>query len=264
MKVDASSICLETPQNPWRALLYYCIFVSSRAAAILWGRLATCGRLAIGQMPLTSSTPRLRLAAMRGRLSTTASRRVANPPQDGILPHLRLPAAIFAALALASAGCNREHKVTVRETVEETRGATALPVMVNMGDAKQESQLVSGFYGIEANSWRWTAKDFTVSLRPPTGAATQGATLVFALSIPGVVIDKLKSVTLSASINGTPLAPETYAHDGQYDYKREVPSNLLTGNAVRVEFHLDKAMPPAGGDSRELGVVARSVGLESK
>jgi hypothetical protein len=176
----------------------------------------------------------------------------------------RLPAAIFAALALASAGCNREHKVTVRETVEETRGAAAIPVMVNMGDAKQESQLVSGFYGIEANSWRWTAKDFTVSLRPPTGAAAQGATLVFALSIPQVVIDKLTSIKLSASINGTPLAPETYAHDGQYDYKRDVPANLLAGNAVRVDFHLDKAMPPAGGDSRELGVVARSVGLESK
>jgi hypothetical protein len=180
------------------------------------------------------------------------------------MSNARLPAAIFAALALATAGCNRDHKVTVKETVEETRGAAAVPVMVNMGDAKQESQLVSGFYGIEANSWRWTAKDFTVSLRPPTGAAAQGATLVFALSIPGVVIDKLKSITLSASINGTALAPETYAHDGQYDYKRDVPSNLLTGNAVRVEFHLDKVMPPAGADSRELGVVARSVGLESK
>jgi hypothetical protein len=49
--------------------LYYYIFVSSRAATILgspasWGRLVACGRLSIGQMPLTSSTPRLRLAAM--------------------------------------------------------------------------------------------------------------------------------------------------------------------------------------------------------
>jgi hypothetical protein len=39
---------------------------------------------------------------------------------------------------------------------------------------------------------------------------------------------------------------------------------LIQGNAVRVEFHLDKSMPPAGGDARELGIVARSVGLESK
>jgi hypothetical protein len=173
-----------------------------------------------------------------------------------------LPHILAAVLALAPIGCNREHKVTVRETVEETPKAI-IPVVVNMGDAKQDKQLVSGFYGIEANSWRWTAKDFTVSLRPPAGSA-QGATLDFALSVPQVVIDKLQSLTLSASINGTALAPETYAHEGQYEYKRDVPSSLLSGNAVRVEFHLNKSMPPAGGDARELGIVARSVGLESK
>jgi hypothetical protein len=173
-------------------------------------------------------------------------------------------AAIFAVLALAAAGCNREHKVTVRETVEESPGKARVPVLVHMGDPKQEKQLVNGFYGIEANSWRWTAKDFTVSLRPPTGSATQGATLNFSLSIPQAAVDKLKSITLSASINGTALAPETYSHDGQYEYKRDVPPNLLTGDAVSVHFHLDKSMPPAGGDARELGVVAHSVGFESK
>jgi hypothetical protein len=177
----------------------------------------------------------------------------------------RLPfAAILAALALAPLGCNRDHKVTVKETVEEAPGKAAVPVVVSMGDPKQQKQLVSGFYGIEANAWRWTGKDFTVSLRPPAGSATQGATLDFALSVPQVTIDKLKSITLSASINGTALAPETYAHEGQYDYKRDIPSNLIQGDAERVEFHLDKSMPPAGGDARELGVVARSVGLASK
>jgi hypothetical protein len=171
---------------------------------------------------------------------------------------------MLAALALASAGCNREHKVTVKETVEETPGVTGTAMAINMGDPKQERQLVSGFYSIENSSWRWTAKDFTVSLRPPAGSAAQGATLIFALSIPQTVVDRLKSVTLSAFVNGTALAPETYARDGQYEYKRDVPPALLKGRAVRVEFHLDKSMPPAGGDARELGVVARSVGLESK
>ncbi len=174
-------------------------------------------------------------------------------------------AGVLGTLALALAACNRDHKVTVKETVEESSAPANLALTVNMGDPKQEKQLVSGFYGIEANSWRWTAKDFTVSLRPPSAASgAQGATLVFALSIPQVAIDKLKSVTLSASIDGTPLAPETYAHEGQYEYKRDVPPNSLGGNAVRVEFHLNKSMPPAGGDARELGIVARSVGLQSK
>lgn len=171
---------------------------------------------------------------------------------------------LLAALTLALSGCNGEHKVTVKETVEETPAKAAVPLVINMGDPKQEKQLVSGFYSIEDNAWRWTGKDFTVSLRTPAGSASQGAALDFALSIPQVTIDKLKSVTLSASVNGTALAPETYAREGQYDYKRDVASNLLTGASTRVEFHLDKAMPPAGGDARELGVVARSVGLESK
>ena len=173
-------------------------------------------------------------------------------------------AAIFAALAIAPAGCNREHKVTVKETVEEPPETTGISMVINMGDPKQEKQLVNGFYTIESNAWRWTAKDFTVTLRPPAGSAAQGATLTFALSIPQVTVDKLKSITLSTFVNGTALAPETYTHDGQYEYKRDVPPNLLKGRSVRVEFHLDKSMPPAGSDARELGVVARSVGLESK
>jgi hypothetical protein len=179
--------------------------------------------------------------------------------------NLRFPlAAVFAALALAPAGCNRAHKVTVKETVEEPPEATGISMVVDMGDAKREKQLVNGFYAIEANAWRWTAKNFTVTLRPPAGSAAQGATLVFALSVPQVTADKLKSITLSAFVNGTALAPETYTHGGQQEYKRDVPPNLLKGRSVRVEFHLDKAMPPADGDARELGVVARSVGLESK
>jgi len=148
--------------------------------------------------------------------------------------------------------------------VEEPPEATGISMVIEMGDPKREKQLVNGFYAIEANSWRWTAKDFTVTLRPPAGSAVQGATLNFALSIPQVTVDKLKSITLSAFVNGTALAPETYTHGGQYEYKRGVPPDLLKGRAVRVEFHLDKSMPPADGDARELGVVARSVGLESK
>ena len=161
------------------------------------------------------------------------------------------------------AGCSNDKKVPVKETVEEAPSAPKLLSAVNMGDPKAEKQLLNGFYAIEANAWRWTAKDFSVALRPPRSAA-QGATLDFALSVPQTAIEKLNSVTLSATINGTALAPETYSHEGQADYKREIAPNLLTGDLVRVDFHLDKAMPPANGDMRELGVVARSVALEAK
>ena len=168
------------------------------------------------------------------------------------------------AAALLLAGCSSEKKAPVKQTVEEAPSTPKLLATVNMGDPKGEKQLLTGFYGIEANAWRWTAKDFSVALRPPTGSAAQGATLDFALSIPQSAIDKLHSVTLSATINGTALPPETYSHEGQAEYKRELAPNLLTGDSVHVDFHLDKAMPPANGDMGQLGVVARSVALEAK
>ena len=124
MKVDACSIYLETSWNPsvWhtqsrRLLLYYYSFQSSRAATILyhlkqtaeamWGRLATCGRLAIG-LPRPARSPRpmavgLPLAALWGRMAscgglatrlpvicTTAASQgpIANRPQDAILPRI--------------------------------------------------------------------------------------------------------------------------------------------------------------------------------
>jgi hypothetical protein len=173
-------------------------------------------------------------------------------------------AAALAVSALWCAGCSNDKKVPVKETVEEAPAAPKLLSAVDMGDPKAEKQLLSGFYAIEAGAWRWTAKDFSVALRPPTGSAAQGATLDFALSVPQAAIDKLHNVTLSATINGTALPPETYSHEGQAAYKRELAPNLIAGDLVRVDFHLDKAMPPANGDMRQLGVVARSVAFEAK
>jgi hypothetical protein len=167
-------------------------------------------------------------------------------------------------IALFLAACSADKKVPVKATLEEAPAAPRLMATVNMGDPKGEPQLLTGFYAIEANAWRWTGKDFSVALRPPAGSAALGATLHFALSVPQNAIDKLHAVTLSATVNGTTLPPETYSHEGQADYKRDLAPTLLTGDSVRIDFHLDKAMPPANGDMRQLGVVARSVALEAK
>ena len=169
----------------------------------------------------------------------------------------------LASVALWCVGCSND-KVPTKETVEEAPTAPKLLPAVNMGDPKAEKQLLSGFYAIEANAWRWTGQNFSVALKPPVGSAAQGATLDFEFSAPQAAIDKLHSVTLSATVNGTALAPETYSHEGEASYKRELAPNLLTGDVVRVDFHLDKAMPPANGDMRELGIIVRSVGLEAK
>jgi len=169
-------------------------------------------------------------------------------------------AILVLSLALAPVGCKRHRRVTVR-TIEES---PALASVVATADPHVAMQLVSGFYGVEQNSWRWTAGRFSVLLRPPRTAATNGAVLQLKFAIPDVAISKMKAVSLSAYVNGTALAPESYTQAGQFIYSRDVPANLLSGDVARVDFSLDKTIPPTAADRRELGVVVSLVGFQPK
>jgi hypothetical protein len=125
-------------------------------------------------------------------------------------------------------------------------------------------QLVSGFHDVEANAWRWTMQRFSVNLHPPARSSHQGAVLELHLTVPPPTIEKLGSITLSASIGGAALAPETYSKAGEYTYRRDVPATALGGDSARIDFQLDKAIPPGETDKRELGIVASSVALIAK
>ena len=171
---------------------------------------------------------------------------------------------MLIALLLAPVACKRK-KVRVGATDEET---PKMQSVLNMGDTRVEPQLVKGFHGIEAAAWRWTEKQFTVALRPPFGASQKGAKLTVKLTvkltIPPVAIEKLKTIALSATAGSTALPPETYSTAGDFMYVRDIPASLLTGDSLRVDFQLDKAMPPSGADIRELGIIVLNIGLESK
>jgi hypothetical protein len=172
----------------------------------------------------------------------------------------RQSAALLAALVLSLAGC-KSQSVSVHPQDNE---APPLASSIRMSDARIEPQLVSGFYGVEQGAWRWTARQFSVVLRPPVGSAKKGATIELRLTVPPVVIEKSNTITLSATAGGKPLPPETYTQAGDYVYSRDIPSNLLADEVLRVDFSLDKSMPPSGQDLRELGVIVLSVGLNPK
>jgi hypothetical protein len=165
----------------------------------------------------------------------------------------------LAALLWAPVAC--KHKAPAASTAVETK---RIATTVQMGDPRAAGQLVSGFYDIEDNAWRWTGKQFIVELGTPIGAAGRGATLELQFTIPPVVIEKNGSVTLSASVDGNVLPPETFTTAGEHTYKRDVPASLLGGDSVKATFDLDKAMQPAGGDQRVLGIVANSAALVRK
>ena len=168
------------------------------------------------------------------------------------------------AAVLRSAGYNRSKPLNVRETdwewtVQDPRQMLAV---VHMADKSAAGQLVKGFYGVEGEAWRWTAGRFAVALRPPS-AAPDGATLTLKFAIPGVSIQKLKQMTLSAKVGGVVLPSQTFTAEGQYTYVRHIPPSAYGKDAVDAEFWLDRylAPPDTGVD---LGVLATSVALEPR
>lgn len=173
-------------------------------------------------------------------------------------------------LALAGAGCQAKHSSVTSGNEGDTntpltvsQGAPSRAALVRMNNPQTASQLLSGFYAIENNAWRWTAGKFSVLLYPPPDAAQRGATLTLKFTVPDVAIQKLGNVMLSASIDGMALPSATYSKAGADTYTADVPASMLATQPVKVDFALDKSFH-TDGDARELGIIAASVGLAEK
>ena len=178
-------------------------------------------------------------------------------------PRLFLIVPLLLSASFAT-GCKSRGPDLAAYTEEEAASPPRPAAGIQVADPRAASQLVSGWWDVEDHAWRWTARKFAVVLRAPIGAARGGATLRFRFTLPDVVFNHFKSATLSASIKGTPLAPETYRRPGVAIYTREIAADLLSAPSVRIEFALDNAFVPGNGDPRELGVIAHDLGLESQ
>src|ERR1039457_4839403 len=75
---------------------------------------------------------------------------------------------LLLTLAFAPLGCKRQ---------QTGQGASAMASTIHMGDPQTAPQLVSGFYGIEQNAWRWTGRRFSLVLRPRHWARARKAPL---------------------------------------------------------------------------------------
>jgi hypothetical protein len=161
------------------------------------------------------------------------------------------------------AGCNR-NRSKVDATIEEAPPQQMEQTMVQASDPKASTQLILGFHALEQGRYRWTMGHFSVTLRPPLHASERGAKLILNFAIPEPVIQKFKSIRLSASVDGVALPEETYTQPGAYVYSRDVPAQVLAKRVATVSFVLDKVLPPSDADRRELGVVMTAVGFEAK
>jgi hypothetical protein len=159
-------------------------------------------------------------------------------------------------VALAPSGCRRKKKGRTRED--------GLASVISVADPADSAQIVRGFSNVEADAWRWSTSKFSVVLRPPPGAAQNGAKLELNFTLHEAVVGKLGPVTLSATVNGTPVAPETFSQAGDFTYSHDVPASALGSDVVTVEFSTDKALPPTEKDKRELALIVKSIGLAAK
>ena len=171
-------------------------------------------------------------------------------------------AGLFFLVVLIAAGPACKRKAKARASTPES--PAVLLSVVNVADPAGTVQLASGFFGLESDAWRWTARKFTVVLRPPEGASKNGARLELHLNVPAVVVNRVGPIAVSAEIGGTVLPAERYERMGDYVYARDIDSSLLRASAVAIRFSTDKALPPAGADTRELALIVTSVGLAEK
>jgi hypothetical protein len=177
------------------------------------------------------------------------------------LRRLAIGRIFLVTLTMIPAGCKRPRHDPQAVVPEHD---VPLVSVVNMNDPAAATQLVRGFYTLEANTWRWTMKNFEVALKPPTGAAQKGARLSLRLTVPEPIAAKLGPVTVKATINGLALPPETYSKAGDYLYTRDVPAAALKGDTAIVAFACDKGIAPTEADARELAIIAVSIGLETQ
>jgi len=168
---------------------------------------------------------------------------------------------VAVLLLLPVTGCKRKRQ-TPATAAKETPSEPA--TMLGTADPRSALQLTKGFHEIENGGWRWSAKEFSASLKPPSTGPQKGATLVLKFSIVEASIAKLGPMSLSAKAGSTACATQRYDKPGTFEYKCDVPSADLGGGLVPVDFTLDKVLPATPTDGRELGLVVAMVGFEAK
>jgi hypothetical protein len=139
----------------------------------------------------------------------------------------------------------------------------ALASVVRTGEESVASQLLRGFYQIEAGSWRWTAPNFSVELAVPSAAASKGGVLRMNFSVPEALIAQHQVVDVRARV-GDVVTSRKVSGAGAHALELELPPAALSHETVVADFAVDQPFLPSGADRRSLGVVAISFELLSK
>lgn len=166
-------------------------------------------------------------------------------------------AAVLVLAASAATGCRKPRPIIIED---EDPGLLS---RIETGNPAHSAQLNMGFHPIEHGQWRWSLGKFAVTLRVPETAKRNGAQLVMDFAVPPKLIEKNRSVNITATVNGLKLDPVAFASAGRFQFKRNVPARALQSDSAMVHFLLDKVLAPNPDDERELGVIVSSISLEA-
>ena len=164
-------------------------------------------------------------------------------------------------ILLPCVSCSSEESTSPESPQAAAADPAAFLSAFQVADPRAQAQLAAGFYAVEQGSWRWTDRTFSVLLRSSTTVGD--GRLEFRFTIVPQSIKRLGALTLSAAANGTSLGAAVYDQAGDFVYAKTVPADAVGDATVRVDFTLDKALPPNGGEQRTLGVIAVSAALRT-
>ena len=164
-------------------------------------------------------------------------------------------------LTISLISCRRSERIPLEPTDESV---PKLSSAISVADPTAAIQLLKGFHELEQNSWRWTMGRFAVLLKPPDVSKEKGAVLRFRFTIPEPVLKRLGVMTLRARIGSAQFSPARISEPGEHLYERPVPASALQSDLVTIDFKLDEFVAAGDIDTRELGLIAAGVALESR
>ena len=121
---------------------------------------------------------------------------------------------------------------------------------LRMNDPEAAEQLLSGFYQLESNTWRWMSDEATVLLKAPEAPSRFEMTFFIPEAAPA------RRVTVSTG--GRVVVSQSYAAPGRYTLSAALAARA--GESAPVTVAVDKSFRPAG-DERKLGIIVQELGL---
>lgn len=138
---------------------------------------------------------------------------------------------------------------------------TAPASKVTTGDPRCASQL-AGFHRIEEERWRWSAKEFDVTLGMPARRDARTASMALRFYLPEPLIQKLGPLTLTVKQDDRVVARELFRQFGPQALVVRLDAATLHPQANTFRFALDKCVEASPSDKRQLGVIVSSISLD--